>query len=146
MTNGCSPRAAAAWPRRGTTAIYLAMALRNVGAGIAVLHGWRFYPRLLHGDDGSRTRRSSSRLTRDIYVPVDDVGFWQGAFRDPTRPSSRRPARRSRPAPTLTVDLLYGDHEGGQRVISRFALRPRGDDGWLAAAGRHWNIDRDDPR
>jgi hypothetical protein len=41
---------------------------------------------------------------------------------------------------------VYGDHEGGQRVISRFALRPRDDDGWIASAARHWNIDRDDPR
>src|ERR687886_779431 len=31
-----------------------------------------------------------------------------------------------------TVDVLYGDHEGGQRAISRFALMPREDDGaWL---------------
>jgi hypothetical protein len=45
------------------------------------------------------------------------------------------------------VDLLYGDHEGGQRVITRFALRSRADgEGWTATAARHWNIDRDDPR
>jgi len=47
------------------------------------------------------------------------------------------------------VDILYGDFEGGQRVISRFLLTPReGDDGlrWLAAVGRHWNVDRPDPR
>ena len=25
-------------------AVYLAMSLRNVGTGIAVLHGWRFFP------------------------------------------------------------------------------------------------------
>ena len=25
-----------------------------------------------------------TRLTRDIYVPAGDVGFWQGVFRDPT--------------------------------------------------------------
>ena len=46
----------------------------------------------------------------------------------------------------LTVDLLYGDFEGGQRVISRFALMPRSDDGWHATNARHWNLDRADPR
>ena len=46
----------------------------------------------------------------------------------------------------LILDLLYGDHEGGQRVITRFALRPLDGEGWTATAARHWNIDRDDPR
>ena len=49
----------------------------------------------------------------------------------------------------MAVDILYGDFEGGQRVISRFLLTPReGDDGvrWLAAVGRHWNVDRPQPR
>jgi hypothetical protein len=30
------------------------------------------------------------------------------------------------------IDLLYGDHEGGQRVITRFSLMPRADDGWVS--------------
>jgi hypothetical protein len=47
---------------------------------------------------------------------------------------------------SLTIELLYGDGEGGQRVISRFAVTPAGDDAWLVSVGRHWNLDRDDPR
>jgi hypothetical protein len=47
----------------------------------------------------------------------------------------------------VTVDLLYGDQEGGQRVVTRFVLRPRADTSeWLGTVSRHWNIDRDDPR
>ena len=46
----------------------------------------------------------------------------------------------------MTVDLLYGDHEGGQRTISRFALLPRQEDGYISSVSRHWNIDRGDPR
>ena len=46
----------------------------------------------------------------------------------------------------MTIDVLYGDHEGGQRVITRFSIIPRGDDVWLLSAGRHWNVDRPDPR
>ena len=35
----------------GEDAVYLTLSLRNVGAGIAVLHGWRFQPaRILSGD------------------------------------------------------------------------------------------------
>jgi hypothetical protein len=44
------------------------------------------------------------------------------------------------------VEILYGDYEGGQRVVSRFALIPHDDGGWLATAARHWNIDRAAPR
>ena len=46
----------------------------------------------------------------------------------------------------MTIDVLYGDHEGGQRVITRFSIIPRGDQDWLLSAGRHWNVDRPDPR
>jgi hypothetical protein len=49
----------------------------------------------------------------------------------------------------FTVDLLSGDIEGGQRMVSRFALTPHeGEDGisWLISVSRHWNLDRDDPR
>jgi hypothetical protein len=44
------------------------------------------------------------------------------------------------------VDLLYGDHEGGQRTITRFALIPREDGQWLNGVIRHWNLDRAAPR
>jgi hypothetical protein len=46
----------------------------------------------------------------------------------------------------LTVDLLYTDHEGGQRAISRFAMIPRPDEGYMCTIVRHWNLDRQDPR
>ena len=39
-------------------AVYLAMSVRNVGAGIAVLHGWRFTSHV-SGSDPRRTSRSS---------------------------------------------------------------------------------------
>ena len=42
----------------------------------------------------------------------------------------------------MTVDVLYGDAEGGQRMISRFTMLPREDGAWLAQVGRHWHLDR----
>ncbi len=130
----------------GGEAIYLGIALRNAGSGIAVLHGWSFHPERLIGDSGHADPSDFRRLTRDIYVPGGDLGFWQGVFRDrddPVFAAAREAAEEPR---AVTVDILYGDHEGGQRTITRFTLTPLEDGRWLAAAGRHWNLDRADPR
>ena len=45
----------------------------------------------------------------------------------------------------LVINLLYGDFEGGQRVITQFSLRQSGER-WLAQAIRHFNVDQPDPR
>jgi hypothetical protein len=128
-------------------AIYLTISLRNVGAGMAVLHGWWFYPeRVLSAGPEPRAPERFHRLTRDLYIPPSDVGFWQGVFRDPGEEQFKRASEVIRARDPFTVDLLYGDHEGGQRVVSRFVLSPREDGGWIASVGRHWNIDRPDPR
>lgn len=127
-------------------AVYLALALRNVGQGIAVLHGWHLYPERRTGRDDHPPPEEFTRLTRDLYVPVGDIGFWQGTFRDPSSAefAAVRSAIEARDG--LTVDVLYGDHEGGQRVISRCGLLPRADGGWLATAARHWNIEGENPQ
>ena len=133
----------------GDSAVYLAIPLRNVGSGIAVLHGWTFYATEELSSGGLRDHADPSefiRLTRDLYIPVNDVGFWQGAFRDPDSRefAEARDAVERRIA--LIIDLLYGDYQGGQRTITRFALRPLDAEGWTVTTARHWNIDRDDPR
>ena len=46
-----------------------------------MLHGWRFYPDW-HRDLDHAPLEEFQRQTRDLYIPVGDVGFWQGAFRD----------------------------------------------------------------
>jgi hypothetical protein len=52
----------------------------------------------------------------------------------------------------VVLSLLYGDFEGGQRVISQFSLRYQTGEPsdstarWLASAARHFNVDRPDPR
>ena len=128
--------------------IYLTLSLRNAGTGIGVLHGWRFEP---SSDSTSGAARpavdSFRRLTRDIYIPAGGHGFWQGAIRDGADPdwdvlTTAITARERR----IVLDVLYGDHQGGQRVISRFGLLPRSDGQWFAIVARHWNVDRPDPR
>ena len=127
-------------------AVYLALSLRNAGSGVAVLHSWHVHA----GEQASRRPHLEpeefTRLTRDLYVPAGDTGFWQGTFRDPASPEFAAVKAAIEASERLTVDVLYGDYEGGQRIISRFALLPRDDGGWMGAVARHWNIDRADPR
>jgi hypothetical protein len=127
-------------------AVYLAISLRNAGSGIAVLHGWRFERASPGGAPEHPPLEEFTRLTRDLYVPVGDVGFWQGAFRDPssTEYADAKAAIANREP--FRIDILYGDFEGGQRVVSRFGVLPRDDGGWYTSVGRHWNVDRADPR
>ena len=125
--------------------IYLAISLRNVGHGIAVLHGWRFYPEWSPSEQHPPPEEFT-RLTRDIYIPPGDVGFWQGTFRDSGSAEYRAAKDAIDARERVMVDVLYGDYAGGQRVVSRFAFSPRNDGGWLAAVGRHWNVDRAAPR
>jgi hypothetical protein len=129
----------------GKDAVYLVISVRNAGAGMGVLHGWMFYPD--RPDSSARPAESGfRRLTRDLYIPAGDIGFWQGAFRDPSEPEYAVARAASEARQVVSIDLLYGDHEGGQRMISRFALSPLPNGSWLAIVGRHWNLDRADPR
>jgi hypothetical protein len=127
-------------------AIYLAIALRNVGTGLGVLIGWAFHPERLVGPVDRPALDDFRRLTRDLYIPATDLGFWQGAFRDSSDPMFARARRTILDREPFTVDLLYGDSEGGQRVITRFSMLPGKDQSWLAAVSHHWNLDRADPR
>ena len=125
-------------------AIYLAFGLRNAGSGLAVLDRWRCAGTYV--EEPQLDLSAYRRLTRDLYVPAGDVGFWQGAFRDPDEAEFARVRDAIVARDALTIDVLYGDHEGGQRTVSRFLLTPFGDDEWLTQVVRHWNVDRPDPR
>lgn len=117
-----------------------------------MLHGWRFVAGQV--TDQSRPQLESFRPHgRDIFIAPNDVGFWQAAFRDPADPQYEEAVSALRMREVLIIDVLYGDHEGGQRAISRFMLRqpdalqrPDTDVPWLASVVRHWNVDRPDPR
>jgi hypothetical protein len=138
----------------GTT-IFLAISLRNSGQGIGVVHGWRFEAGRRgaagesHPDPGEFRQQS-----RDLYIPPSDMGFWQGAIRDPDDPLRDSACKAIDNGESVMIDVLYGDYQGGQRAISRFLLRKSDSqpppDGtsprWLASVIRHWNVDRPDPR
>jgi hypothetical protein len=125
-------------------AVYVAMSVRNVGTGIAVLHGW--WLSAGRAPLEPPPIEEITRLTRDIYVPAGDVGFWQGTFRDPATPEFTEARRAVDEHAEIGVSVMYGDLEGGQRTITRFALIPRSDGDSMLSAGRVWNVDRSDPR
>ena len=87
--------------------------------------------------------------SRDMYVPPGDSSFWQAAIRersDPDHDGLLTAITRREP---FNIELLYGDHEGGQRTVTRFGIIPRRDEdeiNWICTVVRHWNIDRPDPR
>ena len=125
-------------------AVLLAATLRNVGAGIAVLHGWHFYPELVTAPE-HLAPDEFTRFTRDIFIAPGEVGFWRGTCREPSATAFAEARRAVEAHESWTIEVLYGDAEGGQRMISRYAMLAR-EDGWLASAGRHWYVDRDGPR
>jgi hypothetical protein len=124
--------------------VYIAVSLRNVGPGIAVLHGGQVFPRRRNARVEHTPLGEFRRLQRDIYIPPGKIGFWQIAFRDPS--PERDEIARSIEDGSFGVDVLYGDYEGGQRVISRFGVLRESDDTWSLTAVRHWQVDRSDPR
>jgi hypothetical protein len=130
--------------------IYLAISLRNVGSGIAVLHSWQAQPLAGAATTEHAPVEEFRPQLRDLYVPSGDISFWQAAIRDPNDPKRPAVLAALQDRKNLFVDLLYSDHEGGQRTISRFILNPVGSDqnqpGWLCSVVRHWNLDRADPR
>lgn len=130
--------------------VYLSISLRNVGAGIAVLHGWRVDARELMGGSPMEPPAVESLRpqSRDLYVPPGDVAFWQAAIRDAGDPDAATVRAAIAERHHLLVDVLYSDHDGQQRVISRFTLSPppEGRPDWLCSVVRHWHLDRPDPR
>jgi hypothetical protein len=124
--------------------VYLAVSIRNAGTGLAVLHGWH----LLVGLQTERSHPPLEEFTLqnlDIFVAPGDVGLWLGALRDPAADIFRTARDAIEAGETLVLNLLYGDFEGGQRVITQFSLRHVSEH-WLTQATRHFNVDRPDPR
>jgi hypothetical protein len=129
--------------------IYLTVSLRNVGSGLAVPFGWM-------ARDGASTNEvehaepESFRMQmRDLFVAPSDTGFWQAAIREPEDPDYQWLSTAITRSTPFTVELLYGDHEGGQRTITRFGMIPwpvAEEVRWYPTVARHWNLDRPDPR
>jgi hypothetical protein len=140
--------------------IFMALGLRNGGSGLAVIHGWRARLRAQTSDlDAGRVNEAPDldefrRQQLDLLIPAGDTGYWQGALRDPSHPGYAEVRRSLEEGGAISVDLLYGDHEGGQRTIARFVIAPWPTDDdrpdieapKRAIVVRYWTVDGHEPR
>ncbi len=132
--------------------IYLAIPLRNEGAGLALLRGYRLQgdpaasvaqgsggvARHLRGDPPPQPRAFSPQQ-RDLLISTSRPGFWQAALRDPEAVLHKEVTQAIETQGRITVDLLYGDHEGGQPSVTRFVLLPEAGS-WRGDAVRYWSL------
>jgi hypothetical protein len=125
--------------------IYLALSLRNVGSGIGVLQAWHVLIEQQPSALAHAPLEEFRTLTRDLYIPAGGIGLWQGAIRDPSEELHAGLLAVTAQRRLFTVDLLYSDHHGAQRTISRFSIAPV-EDRWSGAVVRHWNLDQPGPR
>jgi len=105
--------------------IYMGIALRNVGLGLALLYRWHLSRGLLTPETLPGDFSTFTGLARALHVPSGGTGFWQAqALEEQQRAIVRDADATDR---LLTIDLLYGNEEGGQGRITRFHLRPLAD-------------------
>lgn len=137
---------------RDTGVIYLAIPLRNVGAGLAILRGYRLQgepaanvaqdsrgvARHLRGDPPPEPLAFSPQQ-RDLLISSSRAGFWQAALRDPQAVLDKEITQAIETQGRITVDVLYGDHEGGQPSVTRFVLLPEAGS-WRCDAVRYWSL------
>ena len=132
--------------------IYLAIPLSNVGAGLAMLHGYR-----LQGEPASEAAKDPHGVAghlrgdpapqpgtfapqqRDLLISATRAGYWQAALRDPAAPVYQEVEQAIATGGRITVDVLYGDHEGGQPSVTRFVLLPEAG-AWRCDATRYWSL------
>ena len=126
--------------------VYLAMSLRNVGAGMAVLQSWYVWPDSNIVRDPPRPLHTFRQLTRDLYIAPNDMGFWQGALRDRSDELFAAISAKIGARQGFAIDVLYCNSEGGQRSVSRFQVVPVAEDAWICTVGRHFSLDHDLPR
>jgi hypothetical protein len=123
--------------------LYVVLSLKNVGTGIAVLHGGRLYGKQRDSRGDPSPVEELQMLQRDLYIPAGAIGYWQIAFREDNE--FRRELVTAIDSGQISAEVLYGDYEGGQRVITRYAIRRMGQ-GWQVSTIRHWQLDRTDVR
>jgi hypothetical protein len=125
--------------------LYVVISLKNVGPGIAVLHGGLVYPDNIPSRPDHAEPDAMTMLRRDLYISPGQVGYWQIAYRDDD--AYRRQLQDTIRGGAISCEVLYGDYEGGQRVITRFGVRrPSADDEWQVVTIRHWQLDRSEVR
>jgi hypothetical protein len=120
--------------------LFMAIALRNIGAGPAVLRGWHVRRGRERAEEHPVDRDQFRAQRRDLFIAPGDTGFWQGAVRDADDPLQEEIRAGVQAGDPITFHLLYTDQEDVQAFVSRFVLVPE-DSGWTALVGRHWTLE-----
>jgi len=128
--------------------IYMAVSLRNAGAGMAVIQSWSPMADLASMPASHAPLETFRPQTRDLYIAPSDTGFWQGAIRDRADAVYAPMAAAITAQQSFLIEVQYCNAEGGQRTISRFLFFPiaEAEKGWLCSVGRHFSLDHDLPR
>lgn len=117
--------------------VYLAVSIRNVGSGVAVLHGW-------HVQAGLQTQRSHPPLEEfttqnlDIYVAPDGNGLWLSALRDPAPGLITAPQCWLFSARWLRLSDMTENNAAREVCIWTYWVRPEAEEGFKALLARHW--------
>lgn len=128
--------------------VYMALSLRNGGAGVAVIHGWQVEAGPSSANMAAPGLSEFHRQQRDLYIPSGQTGFWQAAIRDAGDPWFEPLRAAAEAGSRVMISLLYGDHEGGQRTIVRFGVTAGSaeDVDRRSELLKYWNVDTADPR
>jgi hypothetical protein len=124
--------------------LYFAAQLRNVGGGLGVLTAWWMIADPEPSLDPIPDLSLFNAQQRHLYVAPGDVGYWQGAIREPDTDRGDRGALCSaiRARQRLGLFLRYSDQDGGHDTITRFTLMPDDNGEWIFGIGRHWALDQ----
>jgi len=127
--------------------LYFAAQLRNVGNGIGVLTSWLVeagpdMPLTINGALPVPDHNTFVAQQRSLYVPADDVGYWQGAIRETDTDRGDAAALRAAidARRRITLYLRYADQDGGHDTITRYTLSPDENGDWLFGVVRHWTL------
>jgi hypothetical protein len=127
--------------------VFLGLSLRNGGAGMAVIHSWHVFAEAERRAARPESIDDFRRQQLDIWIPSGETAVWRGAIRDTTDADNVMVRREAAAGQRIFVDLVYGDIEGGQRSIARFALPTDAEDNYgRAEVLRYWALDGSDPR
>jgi hypothetical protein len=129
----------AAWVEEADGNVYLALALRNVGAGLAVLRGYHLAAERPNASSPHAEQDDYRRQQLDLYVPAGDASYWQASLRNPDDPLRAALRQAVEADDVVSLELLYTDHRGSQPTITRFALRPGEGPRRAPRVMRHWS-------
>jgi hypothetical protein len=129
----------AGWVEEAGGNVYLALALRNVGAGLAVLRGYHVVPGRPDASSPHAEQDAFRGQQLDLYVPAGDAGYWQASLRNPDDPLLPALRQAVEANDIVALELLYTDHRGSQPTITRFALRAGEGPRRTPRVMRHWS-------